>query len=170
MFALLSSRRASTSFYSSSLICEICEICVFMLLTLTGKIGGRTDSAFQPNRNSVAAPQILPWHGPIPQRVCNLAARQESLARKRSNVTSSQRQTIVSALASFFNSGRSRNVISNVVANLRCFERYENNSRATLFFSHAASPAISPSTSDNSNPPIPVTSPWLPKAKTKNLR
>ena len=47
-----------------------------MLATRAGKIGGRTESCFHPKRNSVAGPQILPWHGPIPQRVCNFAARQ----------------------------------------------------------------------------------------------
>src|ERR1051325_3648437 len=29
----------------------------------TGEIGGRVDSGFQLNKNSVAGPQILPWHG-----------------------------------------------------------------------------------------------------------
>src|SRR5439155_19507018 len=39
------------------------------LSNLVGKTGGRTDSIPQPNKNSAAAPQIRPLHGPMPQRV-----------------------------------------------------------------------------------------------------
>src|ERR1043166_7399565 len=47
------------------------------LSTRTGSTGGRTDSARQPNKNSTAPPQTLPWHGPMPQRVCSFASRHE---------------------------------------------------------------------------------------------
>src|SRR5947209_3063332 len=47
------------------------------LLILAGKIGGRTESVFQPKRKSVAAPHTLPWHAPIPQRAWSFAARHD---------------------------------------------------------------------------------------------
>jgi hypothetical protein len=59
-----------------------------MLSTRTGNTGGLTDSNFQLNKNSAAAPQMRPWHGPIPQRVCSFAARHDSEDCNRSNVTS----------------------------------------------------------------------------------
>jgi hypothetical protein len=46
--------------------------------TSTGNSGGRGAGAFHPHRNSVAGPQIRPWHGPMPHRVCSLAWRHES--------------------------------------------------------------------------------------------
>src|SRR6201988_771235 len=79
-----------------------------ILSTLTGKTGGRTDSARQPNKNSTAPPQTIAWHGPMPQRVCNFADRHERCERRRSNVRSSQRQTIVCDAAKCFNSCRTQ--------------------------------------------------------------
>ena len=51
------------------------------LSTRTGRSGG------EPNPDSSrieiqCGPQIRPWHGPIPQRVCSFAARQECMALK----------------------------------------------------------------------------------------
>src|SRR5690242_20811243 len=62
------------------------------LSTRTGKMGGRTDSGFHSSRNSRAGPHTRPWHGPMPQRVSSLAARQEACSRRRERETSSQRQ------------------------------------------------------------------------------
>jgi hypothetical protein len=63
-------------------------------------MGGRIDSRSQPNKKPVAAPHTRPWQGPMPQRVCSLAARHESYGPSRPRVTSSQRHTIVSGVAS----------------------------------------------------------------------
>src|SRR5205823_4800685 len=71
---------------------------------LTGKSGGRGKPTPHPKRNSAALPQMRPWQGPIPQRVCNLAARQESIVRTLPKSTSSQRQRIVSSRAMDFSS------------------------------------------------------------------
>ena len=57
-----------------------------------------TLAASQPKRNSVAAPQIRPWHGPMPQRVCSFASRQIACSRNLPKETSSQRQTMVSSV------------------------------------------------------------------------
>src|SRR5579862_4158039 len=93
------------------------------LSTRTGKIGGRKESTFQLNRNWVAVPQTLPWHGPIPQRVCNFAARHEVCSCKREYEISSQRQTMVSAVASFLSSERRWNARSRMRAKLLAFLR-----------------------------------------------
>ena len=61
----------------------------------------------QPNRNSVAAPQMRPWQGPMPQRVCSLASRHETCLRKAPYETSSQRQTRVDSVATFLRCGSS---------------------------------------------------------------
>src|SRR5579864_777762 len=67
--------------------------------TRAGKTGGRTESGFHLKRNWVAGPHTRPWQGPIPQRVCSLAARHEVCCRRREYGTSSQRQTVVSGEA-----------------------------------------------------------------------
>ncbi len=67
----------------------------------------RSAAESQPNRNSVAAPQMRPWQGPMPQRVCSLASRHETCSRKAPYETSSQRQTMVDSVASFFRCGSS---------------------------------------------------------------
>lgn len=71
-----------------------------------GNMGGRMESAFQPKRKLVAAPQILPWQGPMPQRVWSLAARQEGWLRSAPKGTSSQRQTMVASVGRVLSSGR----------------------------------------------------------------
>src|SRR6185369_14003390 len=76
-------------------------------LSFTGRTGGRTESGVHPRRNWVAGPQIRPWHGPIPQRDCSFAARQEPCGCSWLSVTSSQRQTMVSGAARRLSSGRS---------------------------------------------------------------
>src|SRR4051794_29123484 len=59
---------------------------VVKLETIAGKIGGRvfdsTKLDLQPKRNSDAAPQTRPWQGPMPQRVCSLASRQDLCTRR----------------------------------------------------------------------------------------
>ena len=129
------------------------------LSTRTGKTGGRTESGFHLKRNSVAGPHILPWQGPMPQRVYSFAARHDECPLRRECETSSHRQTIVSAEDRFFNSGRRRKVRSRIRAKRRPFRRAPNNFRASSVCPAAARPAICPSMSDNSKPPILVGSP-----------
>src|SRR4029079_2332325 len=76
---------------------------------LTGKMGGRTDGGSQPKRNSDAGPQMRPWQGPIPHRVCNLASRKLVKSLRRPKVTSSHLQTMVLSSARIRSSSRSAN-------------------------------------------------------------
>src|SRR5580698_2967802 len=66
-----------------SAVVSVCATFVARLSMRAGKIGGRTESALHPKRNSVAGPQTLPWHGPMPQRVCSFAVRHDVYACKR---------------------------------------------------------------------------------------
>src|SRR5579859_1103095 len=65
--------------------------------TGTGKMGGRGTGRRHPYRNSAADPQMRPWQGPMPHRVCSFASRHESQVRISPWVTSSQRHTIVAS-------------------------------------------------------------------------
>src|SRR5580658_331394 len=66
-------------------LCWSCDwaVTAAKVSTRAGNTGGRTESGFQLNRNCVAGPQTRPWHGPMPQRVCSLAARHERCCRRR---------------------------------------------------------------------------------------
>ena len=142
-----------------SAVSFVCATFVARLSMRAGKIGGRTESALHPKRNSVAGPQTRPWHGPMPQRVCNFAVRHDVCACKREYGTSSHRQTNVSAAASCFNSDRNRKVRSSSRAKRFALPRSPNKDRALDNSLAAANPAICPSTSACSTPPMPVGSP-----------
>ena len=77
------------------------------LETETGKSGGRTELTRQPKRNSAAAPQMRPWHGPMPHRVWSLASRHAACSLSAPWRTSSQRQTMVSSAGSSRSCGSS---------------------------------------------------------------
>ena len=125
-----------------------------------GNTGGRTESGFQPKRNCVAGPHTRPWHGPIPHRVCNFAARHEPMPLQTGigNVLASANNRLCGE-ASHCSSGRRRNVRSSRRAKRRACVRSPNNFRASAVRPAAARPAICPSTNANSTPPMPVGSP-----------
>lgn len=76
------------------------------LFTRVGSNGGRELGNCQSNKQAAAVAHVLPWHAPIPQRVCNFASIQLLRSATLSKVTSSHRQKIVSGRASVFNSAR----------------------------------------------------------------
>src|ERR1035438_6870232 len=124
-----------------------------------GKTGGRTESGFHLKRNCVVGPQTRPCQAPIPQRVCSLADRHDVCCRRREYETSSQRQTIVSGRGRLLNSARRRNVLSSNCAKRLAFLRLPNHALASVVRPAAAKPAIWPSMSANSTPPMLVGSP-----------
>lgn len=89
------------------------------LFTRVGSNGGRELGNCQSNKQAAAVAHVLPWHAPIPQRVCNFASIQLLRSATLSKVTSSHRQKIVSGRASVFNSARNLKLFSRRCANKR---------------------------------------------------
>ena len=125
--------------------------------------------------SAAASPQLRPWHGPMPHRVADLSwfsvrAPRAATRSMSARVTSSQRQTIVSAVAPATRPGRSA-----IIRLIACPNRSARANRARVRrlatrkaaglsapkSRAAASPASSPAHSAAATPEMPAQSPAI---------
>ena len=105
----------------------------------------------------------------MPQRVCSLASRQPEQARTRPKATSSQRHTSVSVVRQVLQFLAERKGAIECARRIAGAVPARRTAPAPRALPAAAKPAISPSTSARSSPPMPVISPARIDARDTGL-